>query len=152
MPGEIIREDNYRIVFALPEIDWLTEYTARLAEAYRRYALRLKGNGSFCQLCMDWDSRENLGSLRLEVSETCGEQLRIYRRLALNWITDEQLLLRESKLLRLAGCRPVSRADGYYFREGQLYAFRNLFRPGLEEGMRRSAWRTFIAEYPAEKR
>ena len=152
MHSETIREENYCLTLSLPEIDWLTEYTARLADAYRAYVRRTAAEGTFCRLGMDWETWEGVGSLRLEVNETCGDSLRVYRRLGLNWLVEKQILLRQKAVLRLAGCRPMRGADGYYFREGRLYAFRNFFRPGMEEGMRRSAWRSFIAEYPADER
>lgn len=152
MPSDIIRENHFCLQFSLPDIDWLEKYYRKLIDVYRSYALRPAEIPPICRLTVMGELNENIASLRIDTEEEQNGSLLVFRRLAQNWLLNERLLLRDKQLLKLANCSPLRPADGYYYRNGRLYAFRNHFHPGMEEGLRRSARRNFIEEIPLQQK
>jgi len=152
MPNETIRENNLFLTLSLPDLDWLEEYARRLCDAYRTYAASRSGENALCRLNIRGEMQDCIVSLVLDAEEARGEALAVYRRLAMNWLLPRPILLSDRQLLRLMHCLPCPHADGYFFRDGEIYAFRNHFRPGMEEGLRRSARRHFIEEIPLTKK
>lgn len=151
MPKGNIRENNCSLHYSLPDIDWLAEYCQELMDAYRAYALCPREEMPICRLLLTAEECHGLCSLIIDVEESRDSSLVLYHRLARTWELSTRLLLRDRQLCKKLGCRPPHKMDGCYLRDGQLYAFLNHFRPGKEQGLRRSAWRQFIEEIPLTK-